>query len=1202
MSPDDLLIQQLVQRGVLGQDGLLHLHGQAQAAGKSLGALLIARGLLTPQQLNEITVTQGGLSPAQRTAPTARERPSSGNQPVLPPADDEVPARIGPFEIQGVLAEGGMGVVYRASQRSMQRTCALKVVSSMQIDEETVERFVAEARVAARLGAHPNLVRIYDAGRTGDGRAWLAMELVEGSTLAEWIGLEEGTPQQAAAMLAQVCDALAHVHQQGIVHRDIKPANILIDHRGVPKLSDFGIAKALTGGGSLTTTGSFLGTPGYMAPEQAEDPRAADARADVYGIGAVLYEILTKRPPYTGASAVTILSNMLTTSPPAPRDLVPEVDPRLEAVCMRALERDPSDRYSNAVELQTALEAALLPEEAPEAASEKTRKGSARHKKHGSARHRRGRSTSSRRAPQARGRKSLSRSSSAHRLRAPSSAKWPAVAGPGERKRRSKLVPIIAIVGLLVLVAVGLVAMPVEFMGGARDDPETASRGPAPRLKTLSPRDNARLKSPLTVEGTVSPANLDLRLVATPDDPKTKIPDPVLLRTPGEGFSTKLRLAHGGWTLTLVALPKGREPRELSQLTIHVDMRPPELHVEAVPERVTTEKLVIAGTCKDNNDVTLTLDGLPVALVDGGFRQEVTLDTPGPKTLRLRATDALDNTETRSLTFTFAPPTLKLELDEKLAHTRVTPYTVRGRVNPRTATVTVAGEAVPVAEDGSFAHELELVSGTQRVEIVAADDGKQVKDLLRVVLDRAAPTITYDGVRKLRTRTSKIRLVFGKPIVEVQVGDQPPRAFETAVSEAEFEQELSEGMQSLRISAVDRAGNRGTLEVPLEVDTLPPVIDYKIQFNKRNRPTGVRGTLTDAGSSVKLVWGAKTILRKPGPFHIRFPSKLPRGVQSLVATDGAGNETRKSVVLLNLLRNRDTWNSAKESDQDAEIAAVSELLGPGWRQGETRRYTCAGITHRLASFIHGATSIEMILVPGAKSKRGTPTKSSAAEAALYKGILAPDLAEHMVSLEGPVKSPRVAPFLIGRHEVTVGEWDALHLERPGPAADAQRDAPIHGVSWPLAQRWLTAAGDGLRLPSEAEWEYACRAGSTTRYFWGDAFDGGQAVAESPSSVPRRGSTARNAFGLSDMSGNAWEWCQDPFKGDYANKSPFRGGKAKPAFPWGPLVITDKDRVLRGGSCRTPAPFLRSAARFWGSPQLTEADVGFRVVCGLPEKR
>ncbi|MCB9915271.1 MAG: serine/threonine protein kinase [Planctomycetes bacterium] len=253
------------------------------------------------------------------------------------------------LELQGVLGRGGMGVVYRARQRDLDRVVALKVLlPECTADPAFAERFEREARVLARLD-HPGVVRVVDAGRTGTWY-WLVMEYVDGVNLRKLIEEREVAPREALAIVTQVCDALQYAHDQGVVHRDIKPENILVDRLGRVKIADFGLAKLVereAGAVTLTRSDQAMGTPQYMAPEQIRRPLAVDHRADLYSLGVVLYELLTGDLP---------LGNF-----PLPSDRV-GIDVRLDEVVLKSLEREPERRYQHASEVKVDVERASQPD------------------------------------------------------------------------------------------------------------------------------------------------------------------------------------------------------------------------------------------------------------------------------------------------------------------------------------------------------------------------------------------------------------------------------------------------------------------------------------------------------------------------------------------------------------------------------------------------------------------------------------------------------------------------------------------------------------------------------------------------------------------------------------------------------------------------------------------------------------------------
>src|SRR5579875_515269 len=273
----------------------------------------------------------------------------------------------GRYELLDVLGRGGMGVVYRARDRRLGRVVAVKVLplDSAQ-DPTSVARFEREALAAAGL-THRNIVAVFDAG-SDEGTRFIVMECVSGSSLARLIR-ERGRlgVEEAVGICAQVASALAAAHRAGIVHRDIKPANLMLDQHGTVKVLDFGIVR-LAGGASLTQAATVLGSASYLAPELSRGARA-DARSDVYALGCVLYELLTGHPPFTAEQPVAILTQHLSTPPCAPPELNPAIPPRLAALVLAMLAKDPDRRPQGADELAGALPATLH----ETAAAERTR-------------------------------------------------------------------------------------------------------------------------------------------------------------------------------------------------------------------------------------------------------------------------------------------------------------------------------------------------------------------------------------------------------------------------------------------------------------------------------------------------------------------------------------------------------------------------------------------------------------------------------------------------------------------------------------------------------------------------------------------------------------------------------------------------------------------------------------------------------------
>ena len=259
--------------------------------------------------------------------------------------------RLTDYEILGELGAGGMGVVYKARQKKLNRVVALKMVlAGGRATPMQLARFQAEALAVARLD-HPNIVQVYDIG-DHDGLPFFAMEFVDGGGLDRKLDRKPMEPPPAARLLEAVARAVHHAHGRGVIHRDLKPANILVAADGTPKVTDFGLAKLADDGDGVTRTGVVMGTPNYMAPEQAEgQSRHVTHLADVYALGATLYEMVTGRPPFQGPSAVAVIAQVRSAEPVNPGQLSPGLPKDLETITLKCLQKEPGRRYATAEEL-----------------------------------------------------------------------------------------------------------------------------------------------------------------------------------------------------------------------------------------------------------------------------------------------------------------------------------------------------------------------------------------------------------------------------------------------------------------------------------------------------------------------------------------------------------------------------------------------------------------------------------------------------------------------------------------------------------------------------------------------------------------------------------------------------------------------------------------------------------------------------------
>ena len=267
-----------------------------------------------------------------------------------------LPKCFGDYEILGELGRGGMGRVYRARQISLGRVVALKVIAGGELaSPNLVERLRTEAEAAASLD-HPNIVSIYEVGAQEEWN-YLSMRLVDGRTLGQELRDKPLSSERAARLLAKVARAIQHAHERGVLHRDIKPGNILIDSGGEPHVTDFGLAKFTERQSDLTLTSTVLGTPAYMSPEQAAGRiKEITTAADVYGLGAVLFEMLTGRAPFAGETPMAIARQVIDKDPPAPDAINPEAPADLGVICLKCLEKNPARRYGSAASVADELE------------------------------------------------------------------------------------------------------------------------------------------------------------------------------------------------------------------------------------------------------------------------------------------------------------------------------------------------------------------------------------------------------------------------------------------------------------------------------------------------------------------------------------------------------------------------------------------------------------------------------------------------------------------------------------------------------------------------------------------------------------------------------------------------------------------------------------------------------------------------------
>jgi serine/threonine protein kinase/formylglycine-generating enzyme required for sulfatase activity len=1158
---DQKLIKHLLGRQLIGAEAVVQLTLQASESQTSILQVILDGRHVAPthltdflspelqsypetvQSLNEddsetVISSESERLAGRLTSPEAIPAPRTGGEPIPAPSSSlpRPNSRFGPFFLHDMIGQGGMGMVFRARQIDLDRECAVKIlVGGDTANDGSLLRFIAEAKTFAQLDQHPYIVRVIDAGQVGH-HYYISMELVNGRSLKEAVVKKKLDVRTIIQHVAQIADALAAVHSRGIIHRDIKPGNILISPE-TAKLTDFGIAKNTPKDNDLTTTGSVIGTLAYMPPEQAEDSKSIDLRADIYSLGAVLYYALTGRAPHVGASNANVIASLLMREPERPRALNPKISPALEKIILKAMSREPENRYQTAESLRDILLLYL-------------------------------------------------KNADKNGLAAEGGPKKPP-RRPKKQARKNSALPLnVAILALVALTITAFVLVknqrsstPAERSAVGQN--KTKDTTPARVTRLNIKEDQWITKSQVEISGQLDRPATRLTLTIDGRTQKAEVDDMNV-------FVASFKLTDGAKELR-ISQGSDSKAATIAIVPFHVDTAKPVIELEQTVKKTEQKTLVIQGQVRDSNLVKVTLNDKHVTVTDARFRETVALKM-GANPIVIEAIDKAGLRTTHKLSVERRPLEPGLTLKGCPALTRQKSWTFQGTVTPDGAELTLNGKAVNVNK-GAFNTTLDLREGANKFVFLVRYKSQLHKKELTIKSDVSIPRLSVERPGP-KTKEPKIQFLLNSnedSKFELKVGAKTYSSQAQAfVLSFEKELMLAEAIHLYTVTVTDRAGNKCVHSGRVLVDRSGPAIDFDVDWKKSTKSSlTLKGSIKDASKIEKFTLGKRRLtIKSGGQFSVRVQRKKLSSGLLFKAVDELGNRSELPIKLdLVLLSDWKKWQSAGQSReglraQDAEIQLVAKRLGRAFKYSGVKTYSCAGKSFRIATFVHSKTAIQFNLIPGGQFLMGV--KVSPAD----------------VIGASPQCSVRIKPFLMGRFEVLQKEWRVYdRLLAPGKVGAG---LPMARMSWLAIEKWLKKAGNGLRLPSESEWEYACRAGSTTDYFWGDAFDQSyvwslnNAGNRVQSGLKHEAAKKWNAFGLLDMLGNVWEWVADSASPGYDEIPPPRDGR-----PYRQSNV--RAYMNRGGYWESTGDELKQWFRDSSVEDKVTNQLGARFAVSIPDK-
>jgi formylglycine-generating enzyme required for sulfatase activity len=1085
--------------------------------------------------------------------------------PALDPADLPPALRDHPrYRMLRQLGQGGMGVVYQAEHKVMKRLVAVKVVNRAMVDNpEAMQRFDREIQTAAQLD-HPNIVKAFDAERAGELQL-LAMEYVEGKSLADVLDKKGPLPVAHACHYArQAALGLQYAHERGMVHRDIKPQNLMLTPKGVVKILDFGLAKLAserTRQKGLTHENTVMGTPEYLAPEQAQNTKAADIRADIYALGCTLYCLLTGRPPFTGEDWLAVLMAHLHEAPPMLEGLRPEVPPALAALVARMLAKDPAQRPQTPKEVAEAL--------APFAKSAaKAAKAAA----------------ATEAVPLA---TLVDDGEPFAGLPAPRAETARPAPRPADRRRW--LIPAGLALSVLLAGAVvaGIVLLVRTKAGVVRlvvDPPDAEVLAGEGRIAVARNGD----AEPYTVRVAAGGGKLiirkagfkiETREVALDDSGKTLTvqlePDVANALAPvGDPAGNRPAPPATGMAQT-TERPRPTESAQPPERPQPLDGRAP-VPIEPKPT-VPPPATGPARAVRDEDNI-FSADAKQeanriIADIEQRFRGDVTVEAY----FKVPAGKA-DEFEKRWSDEAFRRSFFKQWLHERARETQthgvfVLLYAGRGhsyvlvergdRTRRREFTDADAAEMSRILRQHFTKTELDqgLVEALEFARTVFASHAK-AGPAPPVHPREAAPTVQDEGnlfSADIKEEANRIIADIEKRTkkqVRVEAYNQPPadkaQEFNQKKTNREFRQRFFTEWAERQFEAtvtidilvlIYRESGRGYFtRAVADADTIHR------EFPRNDLTELERiidAQLAKSAPNLALLDGLKFVRERLEHPQLTTRLQPAKGAQPLDCTGLRG------VSAADVRAAQEAW--AKQLRRKVE---EEDEIAPGVR-------------------------MTFVLVPPGKFKMGSPP----GEAFQSKGE-----ALHVVTL--------TRPFYLGKYEVTQAQYEAVTGRNPSHFRGAS--LPVETVSWEDADIFARKLSQKstlrhlYRLPSEAEWEYACRGGHPSSDPFGNvtAIGRGWSLSHREANFNRTagqtwrvGGYAANALGLFDMHGNVSEWCADWYERDYQNGAP--------TDPVGPLE--GSLRVFRGGSWNSASDYCRAAYRNGYDSGYRSNELGFRLV-------